>query len=267
MTSPVDLCNIALDQITSRTQITGINPASPPNNVAAQAASRIYQLQADAVFRSAHWNCARKQAPLTLLRAAIGTPENPAGALPVPPIPWRYEYAYPDDCLKMRFVIPSPQLPATSAPLMTNVGVNYQPLVCTGLPFVPAIDTDANGNQIRVILTNARMAQGVYTARINNVDLWDPMLQNAVIGALGAWLCSPVSGSDEKKKLAITIASGLIAQARISDGNEGITSTDHIPDWMQVRSTAGSGLLGWDVPGGGYMAAWDSWTGADGETY
>jgi hypothetical protein len=149
---------------------------------------------------------------------------------------------------------------------MTNVGLSFQPLVRTGLPFVPAVDTDASGNQIRVILTNACRSQAVYTARIDNVDLWDPMLQNAVIGALGAWLCSPVSGSDEKKKLAIAIASGLITQARISDGNEGITTTDHEPDWMRVRNS-GSNFLGWDVPGGGFMASWDSWTGADGVSY
>lgn len=261
----VGLCNIALGQIAARSQITGLNPPSPPNNIAAQACASLYQLQTNAVFRAAHWNSARKQAPMTLLRAAIGTPENPSGTLPTPPIPWRYEYAWPNDCLKVRFVIPSPQLPATLTPLMTNVGVNYQPLVRTSMPFVPAIDTDSNGNQIKVILTNACMAQVVYTAEIDNVDLWDPSLQNAVIGALAAWLCAPVNGSDERRKMAIAMASGLIEAARLSDGNEGITTTDNIPDWMQVRNT-GSGW-GWGLDGGGFLGAWDSWTGADGVSY
>src|SRR5258705_48294 len=100
MTSPVDLCNLALDQISARASITGINPAALANTVAAQVASRTYQLQADAIFGGAHWNSARKQGDLTLLKAARGTPETPDGSLPQPPIPWRYEYAYPDDCLK-----------------------------------------------------------------------------------------------------------------------------------------------------------------------
>jgi hypothetical protein len=263
MTSPVDLCNLALDQIAARAGITGLDPPSPPNNLAAQVAARTYQLQADAVFRSAHWNSARKQAPLTLLRAAIGTPENPSGALPTPPIPWRYEYAYPADCLKVRFVIPSPQIPATTTALMTNVGINFQPAVRTGMPFVPAIDTDQAGNQVKVTLTNARVAQGVYTARISNVDLWDSMLQNAVVSALAAWFCSPLSGSDERKKMAIAMASGMIQQARISDGNEGITTTDSIPDWIRIRES-GSGFLGAEF---GHMALWDSWTGSDGVSY
>ena len=266
MTSPVDLCNLALDQISARTSITGISPPSPPNNLAAQVASRTYQLQTDAVFRAAHWNSARSQAQLSLLKAAIGTPENPSGALPTPPIPWRYEYAYPSDCLKVRFVIPTPELPASTTPLMTNVGINFQPAVKTSIPFVPGIDTDAQGNQIKVILTNARVAQGVYTARIANPDLWDPSLQNAVIGALGAWFCSPVNGSDERKKMAIAMAVGLISQARIDDGNEGITSTDHIPDWMRARES-GSGFWGIGLADGGFMGGWDSWTGSDGISY
>jgi hypothetical protein len=267
MTSPVDLCNMALDQIVARTSITGINPASPPNNLAAQVASRTYQTQADAVFRSAHWNSARLQAGLTLLKAAVGTPENPDGALPSPPLPWRYEYAYPNDCLKVRFVIPTPNLPIPGqAPLMTNVGVSLQPLVNTALPFVPAIDKDANGNQIKVILTNACRAQVVYTARIDNPDLWDSSLQNAVIGALAAWFALPVTGDKELMKLRVQMASALINTARVSDGNEGITSTDHIPDWMMIRDT-GSNFIGFGGHNGGLVAGWDAWAGPDGISY
>src|SRR5258708_422218 len=142
MTSPVDLSNLALDQIGARVTITGINPASPPNNKAAEVASRTYQIHADAVFRAAHWNSARLQQPLTLLRAARGTPENPAGTtLRVPPIPWAYEYAYLPDCLAVRFVIPKAPQAVGSVPLMTNMGFVNRPLVNTGVPFVPAIDT------------------------------------------------------------------------------------------------------------------------------
>src|SRR5258707_4915394 len=119
----VTLCNMALDQISARTTIQGVNPPAPANNLAAQVASRTYQTQVDAVFRAAHWNCARFQIGATLVAAAIGTPENPTGALPAPPIPWRYMYAYPSDCLLVRFVFPLTQPPNTSPAIMTNVGV------------------------------------------------------------------------------------------------------------------------------------------------
>jgi hypothetical protein len=266
--NPVDLCNIALGQINARAdQITSLDPPAPPNNKAAQVMSQLYQLQADAVFRAAHWNCARKQTQLSLLKAAVGTPENPSGSGPTPPVPWRYEYAYPVDCLKVRFLIPMPNLPGVAAaPIMTNVGVNFMPHVNTSMPFVPASDIDADGNAIRVILTNAPRAQGVYTARLANVDLWDPSLQNAVIGALAAWAAPGVSGSTDRQKMAIGIASALISAARDSDGNEGITQMDIIPDWMRVRDVGGFAGFG-PMAGGAYMAGWDSWAGPDGVSY
>jgi hypothetical protein len=274
------LVNLALDQVGARATISGINPPSPPNSLAAQVASRTYQLQADAVFRAAHWNSARVQGQLTLLKAAIGTPVNPSGALPQPPIPWQYEYAYPPDCLLVRFVMPAPNWPTSSAPLMTNTGINYTPQVFTSMPFVPAIDTDANGNQIKVILTNcgpcttlpntsppqAGMPQVVYTARIPNVDLWDSHLQNAVIGACAAWFCAPLNGDDKKRALAIQMAAGLINVARVSDGNEGITDSNLIPDWMQIRDSGNNFGL-WSTPNGGFMAPWSGWSGPDGLSY
>lgn len=266
MTAPVDLCNLALDQITARTSILGISPPVPANALAAQVASRTYQLQADSVFRAAHWNSARVQNPLTLLKSQIGTPENPSGTGPQPPLPWRYEYAQPADCLKVRFVFPLPSsLTTGTAPLMTNVGINFVPHVKTSMPFQVAIDTDQNGNQIKVILTNVRNAQCVYTGRINNPDLWDSLLQNAVIGALAAWFAGPITGDDKKKVMATQMASALIGQARIADGNEGITSMDHIPDWMQARDAGG--LSYFAFPEGGFMASWDSWSGPDGLSY
>lgn len=275
MTSPVDLCNSALDQIAARSQITSINPPSPTNNLAAQVASRTYQPQVDAVFRAANWNSARNQAMLTLLKARSGTPENPSGAMPQPPFPWLYEYAIPLDCLKFRFVIPTPNLPTTTQPaLTTNSGYGFFPRANTAMPFVPAIDTDANGNQIRVLLTNACRAQGVYTARISNVDLWDAQLQNAVIGALAAWFCPPITGDDKKTAMRIQIAVALLNEARKADGNEGITSQDVYPDWINVRSLASSF---WSAEGGPFMSGyynsgavgggWDSWTGPDGLSY
>lgn len=266
----VDLCNLALDQISARSQITGISPASPPNNLAAQVASRTYQIQADAVFRAAHWNSARRQKELTLLKSAAGTPQNPDGTLPTPPVPFLYEYAWPTDCLKFRFLFPQPNLAtAASPPIMTNTGVSSYPVVNTAMPYVVDIDDDAQGNQIKVLLTNACRATGVYTARINNVDLWDPALQNAVIGALASWFIGPLSGDDKKLMLHVQMAAALIQQARISDGNETIQSQDIEPDWMRIRDSGSGWGLGAisGLIGAGCVAGYDSWGAPNGMSY
>jgi hypothetical protein len=286
MTSQVDICNMALDQIAAQAVIQSLDPPSPPNAVAAQVAARTYQTQVDAVMRAAHWNVCRYQsgamvpvgsappptAPLTLLKAQWGTPQNPNGTLPSPPIPWLYEYALPSDCLKVRFVIPQGNTPPTAAaPLMTNLGVLSRPLVNTSLPFVPAQDRDSAGNLINVILTNAANAIAVYTIRLTNPDQWDPGLKNAIIATLAAWFVNPINRSKELLAERVQVAVAMITAARISDGNEGITSSDAYPDWIMVRNAGGFGWGlggdGWALPGGGFMAGWDALSLPDGLSY
>ncbi len=270
MTSVVDLCNMALDAIGSQNTIQGINPPAPPGSLAAQVASRNFQTQVDAVFRTANWGSARKQAPLTMLKAAMGTPENPDGSLPQPPYPWLYEYAYPSDCLKVRFLIPTPTTPSTQAPPMTGTGLSFPPFANTRIPFTKAVDDDANGNEIAVILSNARVAQVIYTKRINNPDLWDIQLQTAVIAALAAYFVNPLNRNAVLLKERVEIAARLLIQARIADANEGISTVDHYPDFMQVRNIGGgiwSGLSGASaLTGPGWIAGvgeFDSWLGPD----
>jgi hypothetical protein len=268
VTSPVDLCNMALDQIGAAGQtIQGIAPPVPPDSLAAQVATRNYQTQIDALFRAAHWNSARYQTTLTLLKAAWGTPENPSGALPQPPLGWRYEYAQPLNCLKVRFVIPGTQPPYSgSAPIMTNVGVANSPLISTAMKYTVAIDADAQGNDTKVILTNACKAQCVFTKRIPNPDLWDGLLQSAAIATLGAWFANPLLRNAELLRERVQVAVGIIAQARVSDGDEGTMSMDHLPDWMLIRGVGGG--YGWGYGGdGGYFGGWDSITMADGVSY
>ncbi len=264
---------MAFDAIGSQVTIQGINPPAPPGSLAAQVASRNYQIQTDAIFRTANWGSARKQAPLTLLKAALGTPENPDGSLPQPPYPWLYEYAYPADCLKVRFLLPTPTTPSTEAPPMSNSGIGYPPLANPRIPFTKAVDNDASGNEIAVILSNARVAQAIYTKRIANPDLWDIQLQTAVIAALAAYFVNPINRNVLLMSERTKIAAGLLVQARIADGNEGMSSVDHYPDFMQVRNVGGgiwSGTgLGQSV-GGGWLAAtgeYDSWCGPDGVFY
>ena len=268
MSSPTDIVNMALDSIGCTTTIQSVNPPAPPNSVAAQAASRNYQTQVDAVLRSANWNCTRQQGPLALVAAALGTPENPDGTtLPIPPLPWLYEYAYPADCLKLRFVIPTVATSVNSTPVMTGVGGAYNRRAQTAIPFVPNISQDAGGNDVRTILTNAPNAQAIYTRRIQNPDLWDPQLKTAIIATLAAVLVAPLNMDKALMSQKIQLAVGMITQARIADGNEGITSSDHMPDWMQVRQTGGwySGNIdGWSGFWGG---GWDTIDMCDGVSY
>lgn len=264
MVSPVDVANISLDNIGARFNITSLDPPQPPPN--ANVVARQYQLRIDALHRAAHWNFARFQAPLSLLKAAQGTPENPDGTtLPIPPSPYLYEYEYPADCLKARYLISSPPGAITAAIPVFGAGTMQTPpwLASAGNYFSVAVDTDQDGNKIRVILTNLEFAQLVYTARITDPDLWDPHFLTGASATLGAWLVNPLARNAQVLKEQIEIATSIVLQARISDGDEGVTSTDHEPDWMRVRGFTGYQLLlgpgayfsweGLGFPGGGFV--------------
>lgn len=242
---PVNVVNIALTEIGAKATVSSINPSDGSNE--ANIASTLYQPKMDALMRSAHWNCCRKQLALTLLKAVVI--DGVASDDP-PPQPWLYEYAYPSDCLKARYIMPIRTIAAEGVPLTTYD--NMVPVLYAGSAVRYAVATDTvNGNVRRVILTNMPQAILVYTARIDNPDLWDPHFLNAATSSLGAWMVTPLSMKQALIKTQIAIAQSIIAEARVSDGNEGLTSADHYPDWMRIRG------IGGPFPDGSF--AWTGW--------
>jgi hypothetical protein len=125
------------------------------------------------------------------------------------------------------------------------------------IPYAVAYATDAQGNPIQVILTNQSQAQALYTINQPNPVIWDSQFQAAMVAALGAYLVPALNMALPLMNMSMQAAERLIAQARVSDGNEGVTSMDHVPDWMRARAGgSGYGLgLGWN--GYGYGAYCD----------
>lgn len=257
MTSPVDIGNLALDAIRARANVTSIFPSD--GSLAADVISKQYQIRIDALFRAANWNCARSQTTLTLLKAAAGTIENVSGTLlPLPPRPWLYEYAWPANpyCLKARFILPLADIAAGTVPQTTGGGSStWFGGFNQTVPFLSGSDLDASGNQIRVILTNQSQAQLVYTARITDPDLWDSSFTEAAISTLAAWICQPISGSNDLAKMNVQTAGATIMAARLADANENTSAVDNTPDWIQARWRGGSTF---NQQGAAAAQTWDS---------
>lgn len=248
--TPVSVSNQALLQIGARATIAALNEGSVESN----ACSILYTPTFEMLGRSAPWNCLRKQKVLTLLAAAQGTPENPDGTtLPLPPTPWLYSYAEPSDSLQIRFIVPSfpNQTPSGATPL-TTASITAGPWITDdgAIPFVVAYDTDSNNNPIQIVLCNQTQAQVVYTVNQPNPVIWDSMFQQAFVSSLAAFLVPALSLNLTLMQASIKVADGIIMQARIRDGDEGVTTVDHLPDWMRARNSGGS--LYWS---GGY-APW-----------
>lgn len=253
----VDIANRALLAVGARTQVSSINPSD--GSVEANAISVLWTPTFESLARTAPWGCLGKQVALSLVAAAQGTPENVDGTtLPLPPTPYLYAYAYPVDCLFFRYIVPSfPANTGTDIPQTTinNSAATWLP---SGGQIVFKLSTfqlTPTSQPIQVILTNQDQAQGVYTANLPNPSLWDSLFQAAMVASLGAFLVPALSLNLALLDRQVKAAESIIAQARAWDANEGVTSMDHTPDWIQAR--AGGSGYGW---GWGYLGS--SWYGS-----
>lgn len=244
----LNIINRALLSVGSQAQVSSLNEGSAQAN----AAATLFTPTFEALARSAPWNCLRNQVALTLLAAAQGTPENPDGTtLPLPPTPWLYQYAQPVDCLQVRFLVPSLPAPNAGVPIF-SVDTGAPTWIPGGgqISFAVAYATDASNNPLNVILTNQAQAICVYTVNQPNPQIWDSLFQAAMVASLAAYFVPALSLNMPLMQIQISAADRMIQQARVRDGNEGVTSMDNVPDWIRARSGATGRYWANGGPGG-----------------
>lgn len=228
------ICNMALSAIGTRSQIASLSEVSTE----AEQCNLHYEPTVRELLRLYNWDWARRQISLTVYKAAQGTPENPAGATPVPPLPWLYSYAWPDNCVKLRQILPfaPPTDTVTGVPL-TSVGSVLQPvqLLPKPVPFRVAGDVDSNNNPLKVILCNQRQAQALYTGLVLDPNIWDDLMVRAVIGRLAALLVIPCSGDKTLANMAVRRGAEAEEQAKAADGNQNVMVVDRAAEWHQDR--------------------------------
>jgi hypothetical protein len=225
--SDVSICNKALGHVGTRSTIASLAEKS---NEAIQCAL-YYESTRDSILRAEHWNFAGFQQPLTML-ASLATS-------PIPPSPWQFEYAYPSDCLKCRYILPimgsdppPSSIALTSAPVQIVAAPNW---IGPVVKFVVSSDVDAKGNQIKVILTNQAQAILKYTKRITDPGMFDSDFVEVLVLAIGAKLINALTGDLPRAKAKMEEAKSAMLTAQSIDGNEGPKTQDVMPDWVRVR--------------------------------
>lgn len=260
MADRLSIANRALLSVGARAQISSLSPSDGSQE--GNAITTLWQPTFEQLGRAARWNCLRRQTVLTLLQAAQGTPENVDGTtLPLPPSPWLYAYSYPSDCLSMQFITLS--FPSADGDIpFTTINNSVGAYIPSGgqIPYVVQVLYDASNNPTLAILCNQDQAQAVYTSNQSNPAIWDSMFQAAMVASLGAFLVPALSLSMPLMQVAINTAEKIITQARVADGNEGVTVMDHTPDWIQARAGGGGFGIGWGCNTYGYCnMAWPVW--------
>src|ERR1700749_4046 len=186
----------------------------------AQVCLRAYGECLKQLLRAAPWDFARKQAPLTLLADASG---NTPLVGTIVPQGWIYEYTYPVDCAKMRFIpanfanlaanIPSSNIEISPVPPIP--GLAQQPIGMRGRPTRFLVASDFNypipaGPQPwdvpgvspqgrTVILSNVREAQAVYTAQMDYSSVWDSLFRSAFVAYLASEIAGPIWAKKDVK--------------------------------------------------------------------
>lgn len=293
---PASVANQALDAIGSDVVIGALEEGTRE----AQVCLRAYGQVMRQLLRAVHWNFARRQTSMVLLADSSGQTPNVGTIVPVP---WRFEYAYPIDCMKARFVpwnlstnavaIPpgnivpvNPNAPLTSAgSVMPFVANRLKParwleMTDPNYPAPPGLTSwDVQGSSPQgstVILTDVPQATLVYTALMIYPSNWDAQFRAAFVAYLASEIALPVwSRKDRKFGLQmrgeqIAIAKAKITQARVTDGNEAFTSTDFATDWIQFRRAGGRTGWGDGVAGGGpggFWGGYDTCGFGDGTAY
>lgn len=234
--SYIDLANEALALIGTRSTISALDE----NSVESIEFSRCYVKVRRQLLRAAPWNFARRFATLGLLKALPGTPENTdpmseTWLASYPPPPWLYTYAYPNDCLLLRYIVPQENNAGGVIPLYSENGYTSIPLMDRWAKFAVISDNDDDGNEIRAIATNAPQAIACYTRDTELVDVWDPIFERAYVSAVAGAMTMALTGKRALQGDLYKMADSIIMNARAQDGNEGLTIADHVPDWIRTR--------------------------------
>lgn len=242
------IANMALQAIGTRSTIASLTEASTE----AENANLIYAQTRNELLRKIRWDFARYEAALTVQCAAAGMPENPNGTtLPIPPLPWLYAYQYPEDCSFVRRILPiNTQNTGVGITLMPGIVTMPSNFGRTGRWVKYAVGGiyDGGGNPTKVILTNQAQALILYTARIENPNIWDELFVCALIGRLAQKLTIPCSGDKTLARIAIQAGAMAEDEAARTNGNEDSDIVDMPVDWMEARNSADefAGLFGCD---------------------
>ena len=221
MPSQIEICNLALDAIGTRSTIASMTENSTESN----ACNRQYLPALYAVLQAAHWNFARKQIALTLLKDGTVQPSQNV------PTPWVYEYAVPNDMLQARYVMP---VSVSQNTTFVGTPATQYPITPT-VRFIVSSDVDGGGNPISVILTNQPQAILCYTWAVTNSNLFDAQFTRAFAYYLGSCLATPLSGDKALAKMAWQIADQTCKDAQASNANEGPDIINTTPDWIATR--------------------------------
>lgn len=183
ISNPADLANNALIRMGYKMRVGSLFDGS----AAARHALQVYAQTRDEMLRAYDYDFAERTIALTLLKSApIGGYIPPRVWTPAtdPPLGFAFEYAFPDDCLKVR---------AVKRTFLFLLNPDPQPnafQISNDNAYTPAR---------RVVLCNIPDAMSTYTGQITDPATWDVAFVDLMAAALGRRLAPGLVGIEGAK--------------------------------------------------------------------
>jgi len=210
MTSPVDICNLALTRI-GHTQISSLDE----NSKGAALCALHYPICRDAVLRAHPWNFAIRRATLAL---SSQTPNHE----------FTYYHVLPTDCLKV---------------IRTNL--EAEGLSSTAVYGFPGIHGYSGGSEYRVenvenvgkcIATNEDVVKIEYVAKIVDSSQFDALFVDLLAQRIAAEISVAFTDTQSVTKAMWDIYQSKLGEARTTDAQEGTPrSVEDLSPWVAAR--------------------------------
>ena len=168
------------------------------NSTEARTAYIWYAATRDVLLRSHDWNFARRRVILA------GQGSAPTG--------WTFRYALPTDCIRLL-------------------------RIASALPHRDPVRFEVAGDSTsRFVLCDEPAAEAVYTARVDDPNLYDAGFASALVDQLAAHIAYPITQKTEIAVRLAQMARAALADAMAADVNEAVGAEgDRIPDWIAAR--------------------------------
>jgi hypothetical protein len=183
MPSKIEICNLALLALGQR-KLNSIDEQTP----SARLCRDIFDHEVETTLRAAPWKCAKKIETLGLIAN-----ETIPG--------WSFLYQHPPKCLFVRKVF-------TEASVKSPTPDEFEVLLS------PVSDTKA-------IAANISPAYVEYTKKIENTELFDLNLVDALVYKMAAFMAVPLTQDQNLVKTMLGAYQAVVDQARLVNRNEG----------------------------------------------
>jgi len=185
MSSPVDICNMALSELGITRFISSIDPSD--GSLEADVCAIHYPAARDHFLREFPFRWSTSRISLALIGSDLVTN-------------WGYVYAYPSDCLRiLELVTTATRTPTLSQSIPYEIG-NYL------------------GS--KVIFTDMALAEVVYTVRVTDTTMFDPMCVTALVNLLASRCAMPLATNGGLANNLLQAYYALANQAWAADRNE-----------------------------------------------